>query len=433
MTDNQPLPNWAIETLVPEEVYTDREDFLAYFFSAALKARTRRTGSKVLLGQRRMGKTEIFKRVVNRLFFEQDHRDPKAVVPVYYSFSETFQDRWDFAAKYVENVIRWYVAFRLRNVDILSKRKVQVPQLTEIVHNNLIMTDGFEGSLEFLDSLFNQKNVIVPEQVALDYPRQVAADENSTIVMFLDEFQNTRLPHYDFDVVGYMQEAVESPTCPHFVTGSAMSILAREILGRGSLFGRFESDPIEPLTEYWGAELVRKAANYYQAVVSEEMTPIIASRCGGNPFYITSVIKQAVKLDKTISDENSLNEILAVDLSSGFIWGELSDQVERWIERINEHGTQIKMVPMYHWASRRIVSHVKICVLALLIERIAEMTCGMSWHHIQRNLETLQITEFFDLKYRVLMRNEVTTEARNILKSLKIKVPKQLIHAEKTA
>jgi hypothetical protein len=51
-----------------------------------------------------------------------------------------------------------------------------------------------------------------------------------------------------------------------------------------------------------------------------------------------SVIKQAVKLDKTISDENSLNEILAVDLSSGFIWGELSDQVERWIERINEHG-----------------------------------------------------------------------------------------------
>jgi hypothetical protein len=33
--------------------------------------------STVLFGQRRMGKTEIFKRIVNRLFFEQDHRDPK--------------------------------------------------------------------------------------------------------------------------------------------------------------------------------------------------------------------------------------------------------------------------------------------------------------------------------------------------------------------
>jgi AAA+ ATPase superfamily predicted ATPase len=62
-----------------------------------LKARTRRTMSTVLLGQRRMGKTEIFKRVVNRLFFEQDHQDPKAVVPIYYSFPDKFTDRWDFA------------------------------------------------------------------------------------------------------------------------------------------------------------------------------------------------------------------------------------------------------------------------------------------------------------------------------------------------
>ena len=30
--------------------------------------------------------------------------------------------------------------------------------------------------------------------------------------------------------------------------------------------------------------------------------------------------------------------MLAVDLSSGFIWGELNDQVSRWIERINDYG-----------------------------------------------------------------------------------------------
>ena len=55
-----------------------------------------------------MGKTEIFKRVVNRLFFEQDHRDPEAVVPVYYSVPDNVTDRWDFAEKYVENFLRWY-------------------------------------------------------------------------------------------------------------------------------------------------------------------------------------------------------------------------------------------------------------------------------------------------------------------------------------
>ncbi len=111
---NQYISNWAIETLVPEDVYTDRQEFLDYFYQYALKARTRRAGSTVLLGQRRMGKTEIFKRVINRLFFEQDYQDPEAIVPVYYSFPETYKDRWDFAIKYVENFIRWYAAFRLR-------------------------------------------------------------------------------------------------------------------------------------------------------------------------------------------------------------------------------------------------------------------------------------------------------------------------------
>ena len=36
------------------------------------------------------------------------------------------------------------------------------------------------------------------------------------------------LAKFNFDIVSYVKEAVESPTCPHFVTGSAMSILARE-------------------------------------------------------------------------------------------------------------------------------------------------------------------------------------------------------------
>ncbi len=76
---------WAIKTLVPDEVYTDRQEYMDYFYKYALKSATRRSRSMVLLGMRRMGKTEIFKRVVNRLFFEQDLKDPAAVVPVYYS------------------------------------------------------------------------------------------------------------------------------------------------------------------------------------------------------------------------------------------------------------------------------------------------------------------------------------------------------------
>ena len=94
--------------------------------------------------------------------------------------------------------------------------------------------------------------------------------------------------------------------------------------------------------------------------------------------------------------------------------------------------TQIKMMPMYHWATRRIEAHVKICVLALMIERTAELACGMPWQQIRRALDELQITEFFDLKNRVLMRNELPVSTRKILKSLKIKPPKRIVDLENT-
>ncbi|MDL1964568.1 MAG: hypothetical protein LWW98_09625, partial [Deltaproteobacteria bacterium] len=329
---------WAIRPLVSEEVYTNREEHLEYLYNAAIKATTLRTMSTVLLGQRRMGKTEIFKRVVNKLFFGQDnYRDENAsVVPVYYSFKDTVADRWDFSTKYVENFLRWYAAFRLRDPLILSEQGVTRNDLIKLIKKNLSITEGLQGALNVYDGLL-KKDVTMPEEWALWLPRRVSDRDESTIVMFLDEFQNTRLPQYKFDIVGYMQEAVESPTCPHFVTGSAMSILAREILGRGSLFGRFRSHPIEPMTNYWGAQLAFNASLYHKTQTEEKMLPVIAERCGGNPFYITAVIQQAAEQGKTIASEETLNEILAVDLSSGFIWAELNDQVTKWIERINEH------------------------------------------------------------------------------------------------
>ncbi|MCD4786676.1 MAG: hypothetical protein K8R09_00480 [Desulfobacterales bacterium] len=328
---------WAIRPLVPEEVYTNREEHLEYLYNAAIDAIGRRTTSTVLLGQRRMGKTEIFKRVVNRLFFEQDHLDPNAVVPVYYSFKDEPLDRWEFAIGYTENFLRWYAAFRLRDPSILSPDSVSRDGLSELIKARLEVPEGLAGALNFMRFL-QEKDVTTPEDKAVTLPRRVSDWDESTIVMFLDEFQNTRLPQYNFSIVGFMQEAVESPTCPHFVTGSAMSILAREILGRGSLFGRFRSHPIEPMTNYWGARLAFNASRYHKAHIDEKMLPVVADRCGGNPFYITAVIQQAAEQGKPIVSEETLNEILAVDLSSGFIWAELNDQVTKWIERINEYG-----------------------------------------------------------------------------------------------
>ncbi len=326
----------AAETYVPEDVYTDRKEYIDFFYDEAIRAIGRRTMSTVLLGQRRMGKTEIFKRVVNRLFFEQDHEDPNAAIPVYYQFPEEVGSRKTFALEYIENFIRWYAAFRLRDPEILSEPE-DARELFEIVRGRLDVTNKFKHALTLWEAI-DRDRIVIPEQKALRLPRVVAFRDDSTIVVFLDEFQNIHLPNDNFRIVGYMQDAVESPRCPHFVTGSAMSILADEIIGRGALYGRFDYERIKTFSDYWGAELARKSASYYHAELPELMAPVVSERCGGNPFYITAVVRQAAKRKKKIEDEDVLNELLAIDVASGFIWGELNDQVNKWIERVNEYG-----------------------------------------------------------------------------------------------
>ncbi len=329
---------WVVRPIVPGKVYTDREEFLDYFYRAALAAAERRTMSTVLLGQRRMGKTEIFKRVVNRLFSEQDPRDPKAVVPVYYSFPDASRDDRSFAKDYLENFMRYYVAFHARQPELVTMepKEEELLSMIEAARPLFPFTKTLDWMLIWHDSIV-KRGTYLPQQDAVEIPRRVSDFDDSTIVMFLDEFQNTLLPHYDFEILGYMQKAVESPTCPHFVTGSAMSMLGREMIGRGSLFGRFDSEVIEAMSGYWGKELALKAARYYKSEVPEVMAPVVSDRCGGNPFYITAVLRQAAKMGEAVSDEDSLNKILAVDITSGFIWGELNEQVTRWIHRINEH------------------------------------------------------------------------------------------------
>jgi len=328
---------YIIKNIIPDAIYTDRHEFIDYFYNAAIKSITRRTKSLVLVGQRRMGKTEIFKRVINKLYSEQGKNDIGCIKAVYYSFRDTPMDKWEFAVDYTENFLRWYTAFSVRDTYILSDA-VSKENLVNYIENSAVKkTQGLKIATETFKNIITRQ-ASFPELSALKLPRTISDNDDSTIVMFLDEFQNTHLPQYNFRIAGLMQEVVESPTCPHFVTGSAMSILSHEILGKGSLFGRFRSIPIKPFTKYYGAELAIKAGKYYGSEFSLEMAFYIANRCGGNPFYIDAVVHQAAEQKIKITTEESVNKVLAVDLSSGFIWGELHDQIIRWITRINETG-----------------------------------------------------------------------------------------------
>jgi hypothetical protein len=49
---------------------------------------------------------------------------------------------------------------------------------------------------------------------------------------------------------------------------------------------------------------------------------------------------------------------------------------------------------MFHWALRRIEAHVKLCVLALQVQRTAEIRTGLPWARIAHLLGTLKAVRY---------------------------------------
>ena len=80
---------------------------------------------------------------------------------------------------------------------------------------------------------------------------------------------------------------------------------------------------------------------------------------------------------------------------------------------ITDKGAQIRMIPMYHWLPHRIESHVKICVLVLLIEPAAEIKRGMPWSRITQVLRKIQATEFTASSHGSFQLNELPPGGEN--------------------
>ena len=181
------------------------------------------------------------------------------------------------------------------------------------------------------------------------------------------------------------------------------------------LEAELESHPDKSATAQWAIELLasRRFKRYLRITKAKQVR------------IDRTAIRQAAQYDGKWVIETNDDTISLEDAACGYKGLMVIERCFRSLKR-----TQIKITPMYHWLSRRIECHVKICVVALLIERIAERACGMPWHRIRRGLETLQVTKLFNLNHRVHMRNEISSGTRNILKKLDIKPPPHIVHLE---
>lgn len=148
----------------------------------------------------------------------------------------------------------------------------------------------------------------------------------------------------------------------------------------------------------------------------------------GRPKLDTAKVKAAEKFDGkfvVITNDDTLStEDVALAYKAGAM-------IESCFRRMKQTGLEVR--PMFHWTARRIEAHVKLCVLALQMQRSAEIRAGLPWARIAHALAALKAVRYRSESRTIVQRTKISSELAGLLKKLGISAPKQLMAVTEAA
>jgi transposase len=148
----------------------------------------------------------------------------------------------------------------------------------------------------------------------------------------------------------------------------------------------------------------------------------------GRPELDAAKVKAAAKFDGkfvVITNDDTLSaEDVALAYKGGWI-------IEACFRRMKQTGLEVR--PMFHWTPRRIEAHVKLCVLALQMQRAAEIRTGLPWAQIAHALTALKAVRYCSERRTIVQRTKIGSELAGLLKKLGISTPKQLLAINEAA
>jgi transposase len=109
----------------------------------------------------------------------------------------------------------------------------------------------------------------------------------------------------------------------------------------------------------------------------------------GRPRLDVAKVKAAAKFDGKFVVITNDDTLSAADIALGYKGGWIIGSCFR---RMKQTGLEVR--PMFHWTARRIEAHVKLCVLALQMQRAAEIRCGLPWPRIAHELGALKAVRY---------------------------------------
>ena len=182
----------------------------------------------------------------------------------------------------------------------------------------------------------------------------------------------------------------------------------------------------EQILELLQLELDRLGSDHPKAacrlLASKRFGPYLAQDEHGRPYIDRIKIRRAEQLDGKFVLTTNDDSLSVADIALGYkgMW-----IIEACFRKLKTTGLGIR--PMFHWTPRRIVAHVKLCVLALMIQRAAEIAAEAPWSQLADVLERLKAVRYAAEGETIVQASRITPELAAILKKLEISRPKPIL------
>jgi transposase len=144
-----------------------------------------------------------------------------------------------------------------------------------------------------------------------------------------------------------------------------------------------------------------------QLLSSKRFAPYLSQDENGRPYLDRDKVKRAEHLDGKFVLTTNDDTLSVADIALGYkgMW-----IIESCFRRMKTTGLEVR--PMFHWMPQRITAHVKLCVLALMIQRAAERATAMTWRQIRDLLTPIKAVRYTAEGRTIVQTSKIGPEAR---------------------
>jgi len=157
-------------------------------------------------------------------------------------------------------------------------------------------------------------------------------------------------------------------------------------------------------------------------MASRRFGPYLSQDDHGRPYLDKAKIRRAEQLDGKFVLTTNDDTLSVADIALGYkgMW-----IIESCFRKMKTTGLEVR--PMFHWMPQRITAHIKLCVLALMIQRAAEIATGLPWRQLVSLLERLKAVRYTSEGKTILQATTIQPELAEIFKKLGISAPKTIL------